>query len=285
MPSGERGGDRPRPRARTAGVVVAFPRVRSTPLDLASLVPSGRVLVLAFAMLLAGLGSWWVARESSFFAVRRVEVVGAPPGVSKQVERAVANEVGSSLVRLDAARIRSRVLELPTVRAAAIDRAFPSTLRIMVAPERPVAVIRQRSDAWLVAGHGRVIEAVARRPLPRLPRIWVARSTTVAPGSTISGEPGTAAATAGRLRAAGLSSRVATIRVGDEGLTLKLRSGLEVRLGPAADVGLKLRVAARLLPLLGAEDAYLDVSLPERPVAGTSLNSQVEVEFQPSSGA
>jgi cell division protein FtsQ len=285
MPSGERGGDRPRPRARTAGVVVAFPRVRSTRLDLATLVPSGRALVLAFAVLLAGLASWWLARESSLFAVRHVEVVGAPPGVSKQVERAVANEIGGSLVRLDAARIRSRVLELPTVRAAAIDRAFPNTLRIMVAPERAVAVIRQRSDAWLVAGRGRVIGAVERRRLPRLPRIWVPGSTTVVPGSTISGEPGTAAATAARLRAARLSSRVATIRVGEEGLTLKLRSGREVRLGPAADIGLKLRVAARLLPLLQAEDAYLDVSLPERPVAGTSLNSQVEVEAQASSGA
>jgi cell division septal protein FtsQ len=285
MPSGERGGDRPRPRARTAGVVVAFPRVRSTRLDLAALVPSGRALVLAFAVLLAGLACWWLARESSLFAVRHVEVVGAPPRISKQVERAVANEIGGSLVRLDAARIRSRVLELPTVRAAAIDRAFPNTLRIMVAPERAVAVIRQRSDAWLVAGRGRVIGAVERRPLPRLPRIWVPRATAVVPGSTISGEPGTAAATAARLRAAGLSSRVATIRVGDEGLTLELRSGLEVRLGPASDIGLKLRVAARLLPLLQAEDAYLDVSLPERPVVGTSLNSQVEVETQASSGA
>jgi len=270
---------------RTSGVVVAFPSVRSPRLGLPGLVPSGRALVLAFAVLLAALACWWLARESSLFAVRRVEVVGAPPGVSKQVERAVANEIGGSLVRLDAARIRSRVLELPTVRAAAIDRAFPNTLRIMVAPERPVAVIRQRSDAWLVAGRGRVIGAVERRPLPRLPRIWVPRATTVAPGSTLSGEPRTAAATAARLRAAGLSSRVAAIRVDDDGLTLKLRSRLELRLGPAADIGLKLRVAERLLPLLRAEDAYLDVSLPERPVAGASLNSQVEVEIEPSSGA
>jgi cell division septal protein FtsQ len=285
MPSGERGGDRARPRARTAGVVVAFPRVRETRLDLPGLVPSGRLLVLAFGVLLAGLACWWLARESSFFAVRHVEVVGAPPQVSKQVERAVADEIGGSLVRLDAARIRSRVLELPTVRAAAIDRAFPNTLRIMIAPERPVAVIRQRSDAWLVAGRGRVIEGVERRPLPPLPRIWVPRATTVAPGTTISGEPGIAAATAAKLRAAGLSSRVATIRAGDEGLTLVLQSGMEVLLGPATDIGLKLRVAARVLPLLQAEDAYLDVSLPERPVAGASLNSQVEVETQPSSGA
>jgi hypothetical protein len=54
-----------------------------------------------------------------------------------------------------------------------------------------------------------------------------------------------------------------------------------VRLGDALDVPLKLAVAARVIPLLGAETAYLDVAVPERPVAG-SLNSQVEVDASPS---
>ena len=33
-----------------------------------------------------------------------------------------------------------------------------------------------------------------------------------------------------------------------------------------------------MLPQLGDLRGYLDVSVPERPVAGESLNSQVEVE-------
>ena len=60
-------------------------------------------------------------------------------------------------------------------------------------------------------------------------------------------------------------------------LTLRLRSGLEMRLGEPVDVALKLAVAARVIPLLDADTTYLDVAVPERPVAGT-LNSQVEVE-------
>ena len=60
-------------------------------------------------------------------------------------------------------------------------------------------------------------------------------------------------------------------------LTLRLRSGLEVRLGDPLDVALKLAVAARVIPLLTSDTAYLDVAVPERPVSGT-LNSQVEPE-------
>ena len=41
---------------------------------------------------------------------------------------------------------------------------------------------------------------------------------------------------------------------------------------------MKLEVARRILPQLGDLRGYLDVSVPERPVAGESLNSQVEVE-------
>jgi len=55
-----------------------------------------------------------------------------------------------------------------------------------------------------------------------------------------------------------------------------LRSGLEVRLGSKDDLRLKLAIARRILATLGTSGGgdYLDVSVPERPVAG-SVNSQV----------
>ena len=55
--------------------------------------------------------------------------------------------------------------------------------------------------------------------------------------------------------------------VGDE-LTLVLRRGAELRLGRATEVGLKLTVAARVLRLVGGGTTYVDVSVPQRPVAG-----------------
>ena len=61
-------------------------------------------------------------------------------------------------------------------------------------------------------------------------------------------------------------------------VVFELRSGLELRLGDAGDLAVKLEVARRVLPQLGGSEDYLDVSVPERPVAGETLDPRVEVE-------
>jgi hypothetical protein len=112
---------------------------------------------------------------------------------------------------------------------------------------------------------------------PALARIWVATGTTrLSPGATVAGDLRTAVRAVTPLAGRRFPSRVLSVSATDEALTLRLRSGLEVRLGDAADVGLKLVVARRVIPLLQPGTRYVDVSVPERPVAGTSLDSQVE---------
>ena len=49
---------------------------------------------------------------------------------------------------------------------------------------------------------------------------------------------------------------------------MTLRSHLELRLGEPLDVGLKLAIAAEVIPRLADGTTYLDVSVPDRPVAG-----------------
>jgi hypothetical protein len=51
-----------------------------------------------------------------------------------------------------------------------------------------------------------------------------------------------------------------------------------VRLGDGSDLPVKLEVARHVLPELDGSTRYLDLSVPERPVAGETLDSQVEVE-------
>ena len=51
-------------------------------------------------------------------------------------------------------------------------------------------------------------------------------------------------------------------------LVFRLRSGLELRLGDPTDVRLKLAIARRALAALPTGATYVDVSVPERPVAG-----------------
>ncbi len=58
------------------------------------------------------------------------------------------------------------------------------------------------------------------------------------------------------------------VRTSGEELTLVLRHGTEIRLGRAADVGMKLVIARKVLALVDGSTSYVDVSVPQRPVAG-----------------
>lgn len=68
--------------------------------------------------------------------------------------------------------------------------------------------------------------------------------------------------------------RINVVRAHDHDLTFLLASGIELRLGDLRAIRLKLTVAEQILPKLRGTGgyAYLDVSVPGRPVAGPTLN-------------
>ncbi len=278
MASGGRVERGSRPRARAASVVVPLPRrITGERLDLARLVPSGRSLAYAL-LLVAGVAVAWLgARETGVFAVRTIDVAGAPPGVATQVRRTLATTRGTSLLKVDLDTSLQMVQALPTVASARFDRAYPHTLRVVVVPEKAVAVVRQGADSYLVSDTGRVIATSDRRDRPGLARIWVKRDVELRLGASTTGDLRTAVTAVAPLVGSHFPGRVSSVTATPDTLSLRLRSGLEVRLGDPLDVALKLAVAARVIPLLAAGTPYLDVAVPERPVAGT-LNSQVEPE-------
>jgi cell division septal protein FtsQ len=280
------GGGRTEPgsrrRARAESAVVPLTRsAAGDRLDLVRLVPSGRSLFVAFAILVVALGGYWVARETSVFSVREIEVRGAPPQVTREVQRVARSAVGTSLLDVDAAAIEGSVRALPSVTAASVDRAFPHTLVIRVAPVWPVGVARRGDDAWLVSGSSRVIRKIDPRAEQGLPRLWLPRKTPVELGRALptSYEPVTRVF--GGLREVRIPGRVKAVRTTPTGLVVVLHSGVEITLGAAADILVKLAVAAQVVPLLDDGMLYLDVSVPERPVASRYLNSQVESETLP----
>jgi hypothetical protein len=149
-------------------------------------------------------------------------------------------------------------------------------------PEVPAAVLRQGAQSWLAAAGGRIVAELERGARPALPRVWLGRKIDIRVGERLSGHPLAAVRAVAPLGVKPLPVRVASVRATAAELTLVLRSGLEVRLGDGADRDVKLEVARRILPTLDGGAGYLDVSVPERPVAGPTLDSQVEVESAPS---
>lgn len=237
-----------------------------------SLLPSGRSVLAALLLLVGAGGAYLVARETSIFAVRTVAVSGAPPAVAGQVRQALDTELGTSLLRVDLGRARAAVTSLPTVAGVSFNRAFPHTLVVEVVPERAVAVIRQGGGSWLVSARGRVMSSLPRGALSRLPRIWVGSGQTFTVGSLVDGALLPAVLAVTPLSAVRFPAKVASVQTTGGELVLVLRSGIEVRLGDAHDVPLKLAVAANVLPVVATDTKYVDVSVPERPVAGTILD-------------
>lgn len=263
----------PRPRA----AVATIPSERRS-LDLLRLAPSGRSLLVGFALLALAGGTYAVARASALFAVREVDVHGANGRVAAEIRRTLAPVLGTSLLALDGPAVERRITALPDVATVEYDRAFPHALVVRVRLERPLAVLRQGIDAWLVSTRGRVLRTLPRNVRPDLTRVWAPRSVHVERAGFVDDREFGRALTALRaLAAEPLPVRARSVRAGEGELTLLLASGLELRLGNEADLRLKLAVSGRILPTLVPRweggPAYLDVSVPERPVAGT--DSQV----------
>ena len=279
MAGGRGSRNRSRPRARAASVAVSVPRrAAGNRPELLRFLPSGRSLVVGLLLLLTGLGLYAAARSTSAFAVDRIAVQGASPEVAADVRKALAPALGESLLGLDLSELTRRAEQVPMVAAASFDRGFPHTLEIAVVPEVPVAVLRQGSSSWLAAAGGRVVAELDKGERPGLPRVWLRRTVDVRVGESLRGPQRLAVAAVAPLVEDPLPAVVNSVQAGRDGLTLTLRSGIELRLGDAADLAVKLAVADQVLREHGDLHGYLDVSVPERPVAGESLNSQVEVE-------
>jgi POTRA domain, FtsQ-type len=237
-----------------------------------SVVAAAAIVVVAALMYLA-------ARATPMFSVTRIEITGAPPAVAAQARTALRFADGHSLLGLDGDGVVAVLERLPPVYRASYDREFPHTLRIRIVPERAVAVLRRGAASWVVSARGRVIAPLARGRLPSLPRIWLTRTAVVRLGEILHDRSGSLASRAlSSFRGAGLGGRIAFVKANGGRIVAGLRTGLEIRFGAPVDLRLKLAVARTILPTLAAPAAggprYLDVTVPERPVAG--VDPQVE---------
>lgn len=257
-----------KPTSRTAVLELPGPGAPFA-LPLSRILPSGRALIVGFAIVALAVGGYLAARETSLFAVDRIEVTGARPSVVARVEAALAPIQGTSLVSLDTAAIDRHLKGLPDVRLVSYDRAFPHTAKIVVSAERPVGVLRKGAQAWLVTDRGRVLEQLDDASGWSLPRIWIADAAVPGNGEVLDAEEGLAPALLlGRVLSADQSffERVKEARAVEGQLLLVLGTGTEVRLGAVDDLPLKLAVARRVLDQVGADPQYIDVSVSERAV-------------------
>jgi cell division protein FtsQ len=220
--------------------------------------------VLTVAVLLAAAYLFWF-RNSSLFDVKQVEVKGVTanaPEVAAALDQA-AQKMTTLHVREEA--LRSAVSRFPTVAALTVHSHPPHKLEIDVIERVPVATFRDGGATVPVSADGFELRGI--RAPPGLPPVELS-------GKPVNGhlsENDVVVTTLLAAVPAELKSGIDGAHYDAEsgGAVADLSSGIELRLGDSSDATAKWAAAATLLaaPDLGSP-AYIDVSVPERPVSG-----------------
>lgn len=233
------------------------------------------MLLLIAAGVVGCLAGYKLLAMSSAFSVTGIDVHGASPALGREVEGELQRAaMGRSLLETDAGSLAARLEQLPYVRAAHVDRAFPHTLSVTIEPYRPAVYVVSGETGWLVASDGRVLGEASHRP-PGVALITIPAGAALTAGdrtgdtNVSSGLALLRAAPAGFRRTAGTVTRLIS-RAGT--ITAVVGTHIQLRFGEPTDLELKMQVGERVLQRFGAQQrrnlAYIDLSAPGRPALG-----------------
>ena len=223
------------------------------------------MLAAVVAFLAASLYYFWV-RDSSLVAVSDVDVTGLTTKDSPRI-RAALESAGEDMttlhVRVD--ELEEVAAQFPVIGSIHVEADFPHGLRIEV-EERPAAALVSVDGVPVpVAGDGTVLRGLL--PPPGLPLLRMDKPA--ADGRVTDPRTLRALLVAGAAPV-GFSQRIERVGEGPEqGIVIELKNGPEIIFGDADYAIEKWTAAVRVLADSDAVGAtYIDVRLPERPVAG-----------------
>jgi cell division protein FtsQ len=226
-------------------------------------------LLLALCLPALAVGGWMLLRNTSLSSVEHVRVSGVHGREAAQIDAALVHAArGMSTLHVKTAALRAAVARFPVVRDLRVTPSFPHGLRIRVIEQPPVATLVAAGVRTAVAADGVVLgpesmgstlPSVRLSGVAPLPGGRVADVGARAELSILGGAPGT------------LLGWVRSVSSGSVGLVATMRNGLEIYFGNATRPHAKWLAAARVLADPSSAGAtYIDVRLPERPVAGSS---------------
>ena len=223
-------------------------RVRKRRIVRAS-IAGAAVVILAWVVFFSPL----LALRSGGVAVRGAGVSGVADG---DVKAAVAEYVGTPLVRLNTGEVESKVRKsLPMVKRAKVTRNFPGGVTVAVTLRKPVACMVEKASCTAIDEDGVRLD-VPKSQTSSLPKLKLADGD--APRATsIMG------AVLGALDE-GTRRQVASVQVTRAGqVAFTLSDGATVNWGGAEESAVKARV---LEGLLSQKAKRYDVSAPHAPV-------------------
>lgn len=255
------------------GLVRALPRPRLPSIPAWPVIR--RRLIIATILLVALTAGYlfWL-RDSPLVAVEKVSVAGAEqdPGIETKL---ISAGLEQSTLNVDLAALEEAVAAEPAVRSISAQADFPHGLQISVDLREPVGYLK--GAGLVVAGDGVILDRDSGRP-GDLAAIKVGEKGSVG-GGGVQGE----ALEVARVLGAAPAPLLATVeRAGIDpefGAFVQLQGGLELRFGDAGRADLKWQAAAAVIAQPSFTGAtYLDLSVPDRPVAGGAEQPTATVE-------
>ena len=227
-------------------------------------------LVLSVVLVVALLGGAWLwVRQSSLVAIKRVSVAGASGPDADQIRSALISAARDmTTLHVQMSHLRTAVGPYPVVKGLQVSTQFPHGMRIRVIEHVPVAVVSVDGRRTPVAGDGTLLRDVTTGAT--LPSI----DLPVAPGGTrLTGMAGVEV----RMLAAAPYALLAKVQLASSdsahGLVVQMRNGPRVYFGGAGRLAAKWEaVAAVLAAPSSAGAAYIDVTDPARPAAGSGAD-------------
>ncbi len=228
------------------------------------------VLACATAFVVLG-GAWLWVRDSPLVAVDRVTVIGATgPDASgiRQALVAAARNMTTLDVHMNA--LQTAVAPFPVVKQLRVSTQFPHAIRIRVIEEIPVATLQFDGQTVAVAADGRLLrDAVAAGYLPVIGLPVTPGGRRLTDREALRAVALLAAAPSQLL---GHISQVAT--VAPHGLVAQIRSGPAIYFGDLTTLQAKWVAASEVLnDPRSAGCAYIDVTDPQRPAAGSEADT------------
>jgi cell division protein FtsQ len=246
-----------------------------------------RIAVAGLALAMLGLGWLWV-RDSALVAANDLTITGLTGPDAPAIRRALtgaASDMTTLHVRLDA--LRTAVAPYPVVKDIRIVTHFPHEMQITVIEHHPVAAVDIDGARVPVAADGTLL-----RGRPAGAKLVTLDVPSANGGGRLTSRRGREAVAVMGAAPRAMRAYVQGIQYGPDGMRVTLKNGPLLEFGDATRAKAKWIAAARVLgDPRGAGASYLDVRIPERPVAGrfNDPGSQAPVDGQvttdPATGA
>jgi cell division protein FtsQ len=224
-------------------------------------------------------GGWLWLRDSSLVRVDKVTITGATGAEAPEVREALdqaAREM--TTLHVDTARLRKAVAMYPQVKDVRADADLLHGLDIHVIERLPVAALSVDGKRTPVAADGTLLQGrISPAGLP------VVKVAALPAGGHVDGGQTDRALVAIAAAPAALRRHIARVQVGRNGIEAVVERGPSILLGDGSRPQAKWVAAARVLSDRGAAGAtYIDVRLPERPVAGGLPSTTATAGTEPS---